>query len=75
MRNDGVEVRKQRIEDMARAVMSALNKENELILSKTVAALQLNGLKKERIMEYLEILENNDRFILDKKNDKIKKVE
>jgi hypothetical protein len=74
MRHDGAEVRKQRIEEIARAVMSALNAKGELQLSKTVSALQLSGLTEEKIMEYLEILENNDRFTLDRDHDKIKKA-
>ena len=76
VRYDGAEARKHRIEEIARKILSSLQKDGQLSLSKTVAEIQYDqGLTKEKIMEYLEILDQLDRFVLDKDNDKIKKVE
>lgn len=75
VRHDGAEAKKQRMEQMARNVLSALTQENELPLSNTVAGFEYAfGLTRERIVEYLETLEKLGRFTLDKERDKICKA-
>jgi hypothetical protein len=76
IRKDGTEARKQRIQEIIRWVMSKLNQDEEVILSKAISALQFEmGLTGDRIMEYLKIGEDIGRFILDVKNNRIKKTE
>jgi hypothetical protein len=75
VRKDGAEARKERIEQIARKIMAKLNKEKEISLSKEIAEIQYEfGLTKEKIMEYLEILEKLARFVLDKDNGKIRNI-
>jgi predicted transcriptional regulator len=75
VRKDGAEARKERLQRIAQAIQAALHKEGELSLSKTMASLQYEfGLTKDRVQEYLEILENVGQFEIDKQNDKIKKA-
>lgn len=72
VRRDGAAIRKERIQEIARKIQSLLCDHNELSLSKTVAVLQYEfGLTKDKIMEYLCILEDLGQFILDIKGDKI----
>lgn len=77
-RGDGAQVRKERLGEIAQSVQAALhqNKESgEISLSKTVATLMLlTGLTEPRLMEYLGLLQKADRFEVDIKNDKIKRV-
>lgn len=75
VRKDGAEARKERMEQIAKRIMAKLSMEKEISLSKETAEIEYEfGLRKERIMEYLEILEKLTRFVLDKDNDKIKKI-
>jgi len=75
VRKNGAEARKERIQQIAQYIQAQLHKEGEILLSKTIAKLQYDyGLTKERILEYLEILENLEQFIIEKKLDKIKKI-
>lgn len=72
VRKDGAEARKQRIQEIAQTIHRSLNPVGAISLSKTIAALQYEtGLTKERITEYLRILEKLDHFTLDVENDKI----
>lgn len=79
VRKDGAEVRKERIELIARTTQAALfkNKDSGYIrLSKTVAELMLQtGLTKIKIMEYLVILQGAGQFDIDHNDDKIKKAQ
>jgi len=77
-RNDGVETRRQRIQMVNERVVGLLNiaKEKWILLKKTVADLQYEtGLTLKRIMEYLAIGEERGLFVIDIKNDRIRKTE
>jgi hypothetical protein len=75
VRKDGAEARKERIEQIAKRILSKLYNGKEISLSREIAEIQYEfGLTKERIMEYLEILQTTDRFRLDKDRDKIRKL-
>jgi hypothetical protein len=72
---DGAEARKERLRRIACTIQAALHKEGEIPLSKTIAVLQYEmGLTKEKIQEYLEVLQDIDQFFLDFEHDKIKKA-
>ena len=73
VRRDGAEVRKERIQKIGRHVQASLHKKDGKIpLGKTVSALAYEfGLTKEKIIEYLKILEDLDRFVLDFEKDRI----
>jgi len=76
-RNDGVETRRQRIQIVNHKVVGLLNisKDKWIPLKKTVADLQYEtGLTLKRIMEYLSIGETRGLFVIDVKNDQIRKV-
>ena len=75
VRRDGAEARKERIQQIAQYVQAKLHKEGEILLSKTVAELQYKfGLTKDRVFEYLDILEKLGQFTIDMKFDKITKT-
>jgi hypothetical protein len=75
VRRDGAEIRKERIQEVARFIQRALLNEKELPLSKTLAVLEYEtGLTKEKLMEYLSILENLGQFVIEKEHDKIKRT-
>ena len=75
VRRDGAEIRKERIQEIARIIQRSLQNHNEIALSKTVITFQYElGLTKEKIIEYLEILDGLGQFILDKEHDKILKI-
>lgn len=75
VRKDGAEVRRQRIAEIGKAVQKSLLNHGEIVLSKTIAVLQYeSGLTKEKVLEYLEVLENLGQFEIDRENDKIKKI-
>jgi hypothetical protein len=75
VKRDGAETRKERIEQIARKIMAELNKEEEISLSKTISEIEYEfGLTKEKTMEYMKILQDLGRFIIDEDNDKIKKA-
>ena len=74
-RRDGAEVRKQRIQETTREVLSLLHTHGELPLSKTVASLEYKpGLTREKIMEYLAIADAVGRFIINVEEDKIRPI-
>jgi len=73
---DGAEARKERLRRIARTIQAALHKEGDIPLSKTIAVLQYEmGLTKEKIQEYLEVLQDIGQFFLDFEHDKIKKAD
>ena len=75
VRRDGAEVRKQRIQEIGRRVMSQLHNHHEVSLSRTMAALQYEfGLTNEKLMEYLGVLEAVERFTIDVEGNKIRKA-
>jgi hypothetical protein len=78
VRRDGAQARKERINIIAQSIQAALfqNKEAGFIpLRKTVAKLMLEtGLTREKIMEYLGLLQEADQFELDAEKDQIRKV-
>ena len=74
VRRNGAEARKERIQQIAQYVHARLEAEQEIFLSKTIAELEYKfGLTKQKVTEYLEILEKLGHFIVDKDEDKIKK--
>jgi len=77
-RNDGVEIRRQRIQMVNQKVVGSLNisKEKWISLKKIIADLQYEmGLTPKRIMEYLLIGVERGIFVIDERNDQIKKAE
>ena len=74
-RRDGAEIRKQRIQEVARFIQRTLLNEKTLSLSKTIALLQYEfGLTKGKLMEYLTILESLGRFVIEKEQDRIRRI-
>ena len=76
VKRDGAETRRERISQIARALQAALfeSKSGEISLSKFVGVMMFQtGLTKEKVMEYLEVIETMDQAELDVLNDKIKK--
>jgi hypothetical protein len=75
VKKDAAEIRKERIQDMARQIQAALRIHGELSFSGTVNSFAYNmGLRKERVLEYLEIIEGEGQIMIDNDYDKIKKV-
>jgi hypothetical protein len=77
VRRDGAEVRRERIQNITKRVMSLLAQSSagEIPLSKTVGILEYEtGLTRYKVMEYLRIGEAAERFIIDVEADKIKKA-
>lgn len=75
VRRDGAAIRKQRIQEIGRRIMSKLHNHGEIPLSKTIATLQYEiGLTKEKLMEYLGILEAMERFKIEVEGNRIRKV-
>ena len=75
VRRDGAEVRKERIQEIGKLILSKLHNHSEISVSKTIAALQYEfGLTRDKLMEYLNILAELERFTLDKEKDKIRRV-
>jgi len=78
VRRDGAEARKERIGKIAQKIQAALfqNKEaGSITLSKTVSEIMIEtGLTRNKVMEYLQVLNDNGQFELDEKNDRINKV-
>jgi len=71
VRIDGAEIRKERIQQVTKRVLSLLHEHGEISLSKTIALLQYeSGLTTEKLMEYLKIGEATGHFIIDVENDK-----
>ena len=75
VRRDGAEIRKERIQEVIKRVMSLLYDKEELELDSTVAMLEYEtGLRPEKILEYLKVGEKLKRFEIDMDNDKIIRV-
>jgi hypothetical protein len=77
VRKDGAEARKERILKIATTIQALLyqNKDAGYIpLKKTVAKLEFEtGLTKEKIMEYLTLIEENEQMEIDLEKDQIRK--
>ncbi len=73
VRKDGAFTRQQRIQEMTSFVVGQLaGAKGELPLSKTVALLAYKkGLTKDKVVEYLELAADLDRFVISKETDKI----
>jgi len=75
VRRDGAEIRKERIQEIIKRVMSLLYDKEEIELDSTVAMLEYEtGLRPEKILEYLKVGEKLKRFEIDMDNDKIIRV-
>ena len=77
VRRDGAGARKERIAQIARSIQASLfqNKDTGFIpLKKTVAMLMYEtGLTKEKITEYLQLLQETDQVELDAEKDQIRR--
>jgi hypothetical protein len=74
VKQDGAELRKQRIQQIARSILKALGEQNPLSLSQTLTTLQYDtGLTEEKLIEYLELMSAMGQFVLDKADDRISK--
>jgi len=72
---ESAEARKERLQEIAKLIQKSLFSQNEIPLPQTVAQLQCEfGLTKEKIMEYIELMQKLGRFTLDEKKLKIKKI-
>ena len=76
VRRDGAEIRRERIQEITRHIVSRLNtNDGEISLSKTLAFLEYEyGLRREKIIEYLRIGEEIGRFTIDEDRDRVKSV-
>jgi hypothetical protein len=78
-RNDGVEVRKERIAKVNETLVATLYADKdkaEIPLDIAVAELEYNtGLTAKRILEYASIGEKRGRFVVDVQNNRIRKPE
>jgi len=75
VRKDGAEVRKERIQQITKNVLSLLHEHGELSLSKALAILEYEtGLTKEKLTEYLAIGADTEHFVINVENDKITKI-
>ena len=75
VRRDGAEIRKERIQEVIRRIVSLLYDHSEIELDSTVAMLEYEtGLRPEKIMEYLKIGDRLKRFELDVDKNKILKI-
>ena len=78
-RNDGVDARLQRIRKVNEMIMAMLNMnkdQKEFPLDIIVANIEYEtGLTERRILEYASIGEKRGLFVIDKVNNKIRRVE
>ena len=78
-RNDGVEVRRERIAIVNETIVAVLYADKdkaEISLDTVVAEIEYStGLTQKRIFEYASIGEKRSRFVIDIKNNLIKKPE
>jgi hypothetical protein len=75
VRRDGAEIRKERIQEVVRRVVSLLHNQEEINLDSTIALLQYEmGLTSEKILEYLKIGDQLKRFELDTDKNQIRKL-
>ena len=77
-RNDGVDVRKERIQKVIQMVMAMFNtnkETKEFQLDLVLADIEYEtGLTEKRVLEYLSIGERRSLFVIDRKNDRIKRM-
>jgi len=63
------------MQEVARLIHRTLANEKQVSLSKTLAVLAYEfGLTKEKLMEYVSILESLDQFVIEKEHDRIAKT-
>jgi hypothetical protein len=75
VRRDGAEIRKERMQEVARLIHRTLANEKQVSLSKTLALLQYEfGLTKEKLMEYFTVLESLGQFVVEKERDRIRRI-
>ena len=77
-RNDGVEVRKERIQKVNQMIIAMFNTNKEIKefqLDLVLADIEYEtGLTERRVLEYLSIGERRGLFIIDRKTGQIKRV-
>lgn len=75
VRRDGAEIRKERIQEVVRKIVSLLHNQEKIKLDSTVVMLEYEtGLRPEKILEYLKIGDNLKRFELDIDKNEIRKI-
>jgi hypothetical protein len=78
VKRDGAETRRERISQIARSIQATFqqNKEDgEISLSKLIGLIMYqHGLTREKVMEYLQVIETMGQIELDVVNDKIMKA-
>lgn len=80
IKKDGAETKRERIAKMAQMIHAWLHQAKEqglnyIPLKKTAAKLEFEfGLTKEKIMMYLEVIEQNDQIEIDAEIDQIRKL-
>ena len=74
---DGAQVRKERIQTITQFVLGQLfNNGGKISLSKIIAMLEYEtGLRHEKIVEYLRIGADVERFVVDRENNLIKSMD
>ena len=74
---DGAQIRKERIQTITQFVLSLLHKNGgKISLSKTIAMLEYEiGLRREKIVEYINIGADVERFVIDKENNLLKSMD
>ena len=77
---DGAATRAKRIKEIAKMIHAAFQQSiekaetPELSLSKTIGKIKFDmGLKQVTIIEYLDVIQDNDQIEIDYKNDKLRK--
>ena len=76
VRKDGAEARKERIVRISAHILAALYQNKGCIpLKKTIAQIAMEGLTRERILEYLTLIQeaDPDKFEIDQEKDQIRK--
>ncbi len=77
-RNDGVEVRKERIATVIQTIVALLNNnknKNDFPLEIVIAEIEYaTGLTKKRILEYASIGEKRGLFLIDLPNNSLRRV-
>jgi len=78
-RNDGVDARLQRMRKVNEMIMAMLNKyreQKEFPLDITVANIEYEtGLTEQRVLQYASIGEKRGLFVIEKENNRIRRVE
>jgi hypothetical protein len=80
VKRDGAETRRERISEIARFILAAFQKEKETGESEGISLSKLIGtmmyekdLTREKVIEFLEVIETRDMIELDVVNDKVRK--